>query len=344
MSSVHGGINQFQLEGRSDYLDLSVNLNPYGPQAIPQLSTEEIATYPDPTSTVLRKTIAQNYGVTADHVVVGNGATEILWASARAFLEPGDTALIVQPGFSEFGAAVQKTGHRIIDFKVTERDNFILSTEALDQKLSSLKPKVLSFSNPNSPTGGYIEPTVISCLADLHPDCIFLLDESFLSLSHHHQKMGVQYPPNVLRVVSLTKDYAIAGIRLGFALGEASLMQRIASQIPPWNVNVMAQKVGEGLYEDKKFLERSRDFIFRDKVWLEAQFDIRRIRRLQSATVFIMFKEDTPLFVERLFHEHKIFIRSCASYGFADWYRIAVRPRTDMHRFFNAYDLIKGLA
>ncbi len=342
MKSSHGGINQYNLDRSEDYLDLSVNINPYGPSGTLNLRPGDIASYPDPYSRALCKILADQRAVPIDSLLVGNGATELLWASARAFLGPDDRALVIQPGFSEFSSAVNQLGRGLAEFMLKERNDFHLSPEELDHRLAQHRPRVLYLCNPNSPTGGYLEPSVINCLALLHPGCLILLDESFLSLSLHHQKADAVYERNVVRIVSLTKDHAIAGLRLGYCFGAEGLIQKIRAEIPPWNVNVFAQKLGERLFDDKKFVERSRDFIFRDKAWLEAELDLRRIRRLPSSTVFLMFQDDCPGLQQILLRDHHVLIRCCESYGFPDWYRIAVRPRTDMQRFLAAYDHIKS--
>ncbi|MBC7531399.1 MAG: histidinol-phosphate aminotransferase family protein [Oligoflexus sp.] len=341
MTFKHGGLNQLALKHPEDYLDLSVNINPYGPRKSLSLSSIELANYPDPHCQELREVLAKERGKSPSQFVIGNGATEILWACARAFLKPNDQAIVIKPSFGEFAAAVKQLGRDLIEYETRERDGFQIVQEELDAFLDNVKPRVLYLCNPNSPSGTFLEPDVIDCLAARHLDCLILLDESFLSLSQQHHKAEAQYRDNVIRIVSLTKDHAIAAIRLGYAMGATHLIEEIRAEIPVWSVNALAQKIGAQLFEDKSFLERSREFIFRDKATLEAELDLRKIHRLPSQTVFVMFKDETPQLAERLFEEHQILIRPCQSYGLDSWYRIAVRPRIDMQRFFSAYDQIK---
>jgi histidinol-phosphate/aromatic aminotransferase/cobyric acid decarboxylase-like protein len=340
LSMKHGGLQQFDFDDKSAFLDLSVNLNPYGPRLNLALTAEELANYPDPNCLGLRRLIARERGRRIEEVLIGNGATELIWAAARAFLKPSHTALVIKPSFSEFQTAVPRTGAELIEFESLEGDDFAIDFDKLDLCLSTVKPKVFSLCNPNSPTGSYLKPEIINCLASRHPETIFLLDESFLSLSVHHQALHAEYRSNVLRIVSLTKDHSIAGIRLGFAMGSEAYLQKMSAEIPNWSVNALAQKTGMKIFEDKTFLDRSREFIFRDKIFVEAAFQERSMRYLSGSTVFCMFKHKEAELSRLMLEDHKILIRSCESYGLKGWYRIAIRPRNDMQRFFTALDAV----
>ncbi|RYZ48910.1 MAG: histidinol-phosphate aminotransferase family protein [Proteobacteria bacterium] len=242
--------------------------------------------------------------------------------------------------FSEFQTAAIQVEAKLLEFESFESDDFRIDLEQLDQYLTQFKPKIFSLCNPNSPTGGYLGPEAISGLATRHPYTLILLDESFLSLSIHHQAQDAKYPANVVRIVSLTKDYAIAGIRLGYALGSPELLNKMKAEIPSWSVNALAQKIGITLFDDKNFLDRSRHSIFRDKVLVEASFRERSVRYIPGTTVFCMFKHPYKDLSQALLDDHKILIRSCDSYGLSQWYRIAIRPEIEMQRFFKALDSV----
>lgn len=337
----HGGLQQFDFEDKSSFLDLSVNLNPYGPRFNLALTMEELANYPDPNCLELRRLIAKERDTNAERILVGNGASELIWAAARAFLK-GQRALFIKPSFSEFQSAARQCDAELSVYETFEVDDFTINPEKLDQHLTELKPKVFSLCNPNSPTGTYLQPDVINYLASRHPDTIILLDESFLSLSLHYQAQSADYQTNVVRIISLTKDHAIAGIRLGYAMGSESLLSKMSAEIPNWSVNALAQKIGMKIFEDKNFLDRSREFVFRDKIFVATSFQERSIHYLPGTTVFCMFKHPQEDLIQILLDEHKILIRSCESYGLKQWYRIAVRPRVEMQRFFNALDSLNS--
>lgn len=334
---IHGG-----RELKSDKgIDLSVNINPYAPHPdlFENLNLPSIALYPDSTSRRLRERIARDYGVLTDQVVIGNGASELIWAATRAFLREGDRALVLNPTFCEFESAAKQRGVECVVLESEE--DFRFCPSKLADRMGKTRPKLLSLCNPNSPSGLYLDVKVIQDLARTYPDILILLDESFLSLSDHHAEVEQRYPRNVVRIVSLTKDHAIPGLRLGYAVGYSALIAAMADELPSWNVNGLAQHVGLFLLGQKDFLATCRERIFADRRALEESLRERRIPFIPSSTCFLMLR-GTQTQAERLWTEHEINVRTCASYGLADWWRIAVRPLPIQERFFAALDALKG--
>lgn len=334
---VHGG---YELRSR-DGIDLSVNINPYGPHPdlFENLNLRTIVLYPDPSSRRFRRRVAQDYQVDEEQLVIGNGASELIWAASRAFLEKGDRAVVIRPTFSELESAARQRGVTCIALDCDS--TFHYSPRDLAELIHRVQPKVVSLCNPNSPTGLYTEATDIQEIAAAFPDILILLDESFLSLSDHHGRWTETYPDNVVRIVSLTKDHAIPGLRLGFALGSRPHIRALAAELPSWNVNGLAQDIGLFLFERKDYLDDCRKRIFRDRNRLQAALEERDIPYIPSSSCFLMMRGTNEL-ADRLAKHADIHVRSCASYGYPEWWRIAVRPPSIQDRFFAALDALKG--
>lgn len=339
----HGGAAAWGLEALPELLDLSVNVNPYGPPPglLEHLQEVRWWLYPDPHAAALHRAIAASRATHPEHIVLGNGANELLWAIARAFLKPHGVFTVLEPAYSEFTRAALQVGARAAPFgRAPEAYAHALQPDELLDFLRREQTEVLYLCNPNSPTGAYLEPAFIRELSRALPEILIVLDESFLSLSEQHARSQQLYPASVLRVVSLTKDFALAGLRLGYAFGAREHIARLRREIPTWSVNSLAQAAGLFCLEQPHFLAESRERLLGDRRALEAELAERGLRCLPSVTVYLMMQTPAgvdPIELARaLLERHRVLIRGCGSYGWPGWWRIAARDAASRQRFFQA--------
>jgi histidinol-phosphate/aromatic aminotransferase/cobyric acid decarboxylase-like protein len=279
-------------------------------------------------------------GRTAEEILVGNGCNELFWAAARAFLKPGLKWIAVEPNYSEFTRAALSTGAERVILRAREEDQFQWSLEELKNLLDQHQPLLVILSNPCSPTGFFQDMTALCQLTAAYPRTLFCLDHSFLSLSRHWRSASLlEWPPNAIRFHSLTKDFAIAGLRLGYAEAHPYLLRELAQQIPTWSVNSLAQAAGLWITQHHERLARSRDLLLNDHTRLEEGFQQRSIPYVPSQTIFtLLCPPRADQLMERLWNQHRILVRSCASYGLPQWIRVAARPQAELQRFWKALD------
>lgn len=339
---MHGGLTPDGDVPDASMLDLSVNINPYGPH--PELSQflrlQAFDQYPDPRQKDLRHAIALGRGTDADSILIGNGCNELFWAAARAFLSQKTPWISVEPNYSEFARAASATGATKIECRAQAVDDFRWSAGTLDALIRQHKPRLVMLSNPCSPTGFMQDTGIVRDLAAAHPTVLFCIDQSFLSLSRHWLSDFDQgWSPNVLRFHSLTKDFAIAGLRLGYVEAHPDHRQAMEQQIPTWSVNSLAQAAGLWIARHPETLTDSRKLLLADHDALEAGLKARGLRYIPSQTIFTLWQpahaEDLR---QRLWQKHGILLRSCASYDLPDWLRVAARPLTSLHHFWKALD------
>jgi cobyric acid synthase CobQ/L-threonine-O-3-phosphate decarboxylase len=280
VATAHGG-NLRILAARAgcdpeQLLDFSASVNPLGPpecvRAALSRSFERVIHYPDPESTELVRAIVARHHVAAEQIVVGSGSSELLFALARAVAY--DRAIIPVPCYSDYAAAVERAGKEVMTLALDEQDGFRLDWERLEQSIrhtrcavgngtlrvpdTSKPPRSLVFlGQPNNPTGMAFDSDQFRAVAARHPETIFVVDEAFADFVAGYVSLMNGTVDNVIVLRSLTKFYAIPGLRLGFAVAEPTLAEQIRQQLTPWSVGVMAEAVGVAVLGDATYARQT---------------------------------------------------------------------------------------
>ncbi len=241
-----------------EVLDFSVNINPFGtsPRAQAALAGIQLNAYPDREALPLREALAAHHSLPSSHILVGNGTAELIILAAAAFIRPGDWALVIAPTFGEYARASALFGGRVATLWAQTAQNFALPQQEIANALQRLHPRIVWLCNPNNPTGQWLAPDVLSQWAQRHPHTLFVVDEAYINfLPRATSAIGLA--ENILVLRSMTKDYALAGLRLGYAVGSLPLIQALQSVQPPWSVSAPAQTAGLAALEDQAHLTRT---------------------------------------------------------------------------------------
>lgn len=255
-----------------DLLDFSASINPLGPPASVRKAIigalKSIPPYPDPFSTELKEAIAAFHGVRPAEVLPANGSNELIVALPR-LLKSGP-ALIVEPAFSEYKKALELEGVSVRSHPLRERDGFRLNAARLKKALEGCS--IVYIANPSNPAGVLTgKDELLDVIAHAgKKGSLVVIDEAFADFT------GVSVIPEAIKaggvivLRSMTKFYAMAGLRLGYAVGEEGLMARLSAFIPAWSVNTLALKAGVAALLDRAFRKRTlewfeaeKDFLFR---------------------------------------------------------------------------------
>jgi histidinol-phosphate aminotransferase len=338
----HGGLRPEELAELGlrpdEILDFSVNVNPFGPSpaVLAAARAAPLDRYPDPTAFELRTAIARRHGVPADEVVVGNGAADLLWTLARVLLGPGRTALVVEPTFSELGAAAHAAGARVVVWRASSRDDFGVDLRAVARLASSTSARLVYLCSPGSPTGSRVPLPEICELAAGLPDAVIVLDQAFVTLSEHPEEATSPVPRNVVRVRSMTKDHAIAGVRLGFALAPGPLARALEAGRAGWTTSTVAQAAGLAALEDEEFTARCRARLIELRRALADALRALGLRPVPSTTGFLAAPVGDARALRARLLQRRILVRDCTSFGLADHIRLAARPPGDLEHLLAA--------
>ena len=223
---VHGGTNIAELRSLGlrpeDVLDFSASINPLGaPRSVlSAMNGVDLAAYPDTECTALRESLADRLDVSPKEILVGNGSTELIHLTARAYLHSGTTAAIFTPTFGEFKAACAMQSARIIGITANEADHFSWDIEKAVRTIAEQSLTLVFLCNPNNPTGCYLGEEDVRRIASAMPKgSLLLLDEAYLPfVDSQWDSLPLLDLGNVALLRSMTKDYALTALRLGYML------------------------------------------------------------------------------------------------------------------------------
>ncbi len=338
----HGAITPAELARlglhRQDVVDFSVSVNPYGPApaVIQALTAVNLARYPDPNSDALRQALAVQHHLSVEHILVGNGATELLWLVALAFLEPGDAALVLGPTFGEYARVGRMMGARIITWQAHTQRTFAIETDLVATYLNRYHPRLVFACHPNNPTGQLLPLKALATWAAACPETLFVVDEAYLLFAPAARSAQTMAAPNVLTIHSMTKAQALAGLRLGYALGPKSIIAALKRVQPPWSVNAMAQAAGLAALQHRSYQRRTLEQLVHHKATLVQALQGAGWQPVPSATHFFLLPVANAAHCRTRLLRHGVVVRDASSFGLPRHIRIAARMPHENERLLAA--------
>ena len=339
MKDLHGGnIYRFEREGK-DVLDFSSNINPLGvPQKFINIAKEnfdKLTNYPDPYYIELREKIGEHNSVTKENIIVGNGATEILFLYMRA-VKP-KKVLLLAPCFVEYERALKSVGAQIEYFELKEKNNFYPDIQTLKKKLEGQHYDLFLFCNPNNPTGQLIKFDDVKDLAAIckKQDMKIFIDEAFIEFVENWKEKTAALLKNkdVFIMRAFTKFFAIPGLRLGYGISfDEELMNKLQAEKEPWSVNTFANLAGLVMLDDKDYIEKSEKWVAEEKNFLYQELSKNKnLKVYRSECNFLLIKllTKTSQEIQTKLLEKNILVRDASNFQFLDesYIRVAVKDR-----------------
>lgn len=340
MKLVHGGDwAGYRAEFGCDALDFSANVSPLGlPAGVAAAITNALPTadrYPDPLCRELRAALAGAEGVPADWILCGNGAADLIFRLALA-VRPR-RALLPAPTFAEYEAALQTVGCAVQRVFLREENEFAVTEEFID----AVTPEtdIVFLCQPNNPTGQVTPPALVERLVRRCAECgaVLVVDECFLDFLPDRDaltaKQLLRDAPQLFILKAFTKLYAMAGVRLGYALcGDAALLEKMRGAGQPWAVSSLAQAAGLAALQETVYAGAVRALIAEQRPRMAAGLRALGLRVMDGQANYLLFRA-TPDFGEKLRRRGAV-VRSCANYPGLDaaWYRTAVRTAEENTR------------
>lgn len=334
----HGALDYAELESLGlspdDVLDFSVNVNPYGPspRVWDAIRHTPVDRYPDRQALALRRALAERLGCTPVQIVVGSGVVDLIWAIALAFVRSGDRVFIVGPTFGEYRRAASLMGGEVIEWRASPEDGFVVVPQAVMDTLRRAQPRLLFVCRPNNPTGTLLSLDVVSEWARSVPQALVVVDEAYIAFAGD-ARSAVELPEeNLLVLRSMTKDYALAGLRLGYAVGDERIIAALGRTLPPWNVNALAQAAGLAALADEEHIRHSLTRLAQDKETLIRDLRALGLNPLPSAAQFFLIEVGNGTAWRQVLLRHKILVRDCTSFGLPAYVRLSTRRPEENNR------------
>jgi len=338
MKIEHGGARVAELRGLGlqpdEVIDFSASVNPYGPSPRVQaaLRRSPLGRYPDPECTLLVEALARNLELPPDWILPGNGATELLRAAAFAWSGPKQTIAMLEPSFGEYQAAARAVGARVVRLPLDTE--FRLDLDEAERAIAASGPSLIYLCNPNNPTGTSFSQHEIERLLPSSGTATVVLDEAFIGFvaqAWDVRPLLARYP-NLVVVRSMTKDYALTALRLGYALGQPRILKSLRRLLPPWNVNGLAQTAGVAALDDPGHLQRSLERLARAKAILLGGLTRIGLALHAGAANFVLVNVGDGRAVRADLLRHGLLVRDCASFRLPAYIRVAVRRPAECRR------------
>lgn len=299
-------------------IKLNTNENPYPPSPtikafLDGLDVETLRLYPDPTASTLRSVIADHHGLKPDQVVITNGADEGIRLAMTTFVGKGDVVSVTEPGYTLY-EVVAGIHDAHIYRTFLSRDWQLPTNCTRDWEEHNVKLAVLV--NPHAPTGVYFDESEIRTLAKEHKG-ILLLDEAYVdfvdpSVAFDSTKLFAEFP-NILILRTFSKGYSLAGLRVGYLLGDSELLDPILFKTrDSYNVDLVAQQLALCAFQDKACLRENAEKVRNERTRLTNMARQLGYRVPDAETNFILIEHPSHKSVEDLvmcLREHKILVR-----------------------------------
>ena len=320
--------------GLKEVIKLASNENPYGPspkvvKAIAQ-AAKGINRYPDGSCYELRQALSKFLKVFPSQLIFGNGSDELIVLAARGFLNEEDEVIIAKPSFLIYELASKILGANIKEIPLK---NFHYDLSGMRAVVTE-KTKIIFLGNPDNPAGSYLtEDEVRNFLKDLSKDILVFIDEAYYEFvdqkDYVHSLALLKDYPNVIVTRTFSKMYGLAGLRIGYGVANAELIDILNRLREPFNVNSLAQVAALACLKDQKYYQKLANDVKKQRAFLYKNLERLNLEYVKTYTNFILVKlnQDSKSMTEELLRKG-IIVRDMSVWGLKNFIRITMG--TDM--------------
>jgi len=347
-SCSHGGV--YSVNPRLVRVDFSSNINPLGVSGkvlqilrknLPKLSS----IYPDNEHKILKEKIMSylGSGLAYDSISIGNGATELIYNFARAFIRK--QVIVPYPTFCEYELASRKMGAKI---RHVPLDDWKFDVDSILEKTRNTD--AIFLCNPNNPTGFFSYDVVEKLVEKIDHSIKILIDESFIEFvdEKKHPRSFIEKVnefQNIVVLRSMTKSFGLAGLRLGYCISHPTTEKKISNNKITWNINGLAQLAGITALDNLSHLKKARKIITTERKLMHDRIN-------HNLSSFSAIESDVNFYLIRLSHgrsrqirdlllkKYGILVRECSDFKGMDdkFIRVAVRTHDENLALFNSLE------
>lgn len=335
-----------------DTVKLSSNENPLGPSPAAITAYRDAAAslhrYPDGAARVLSSALAAYYDLSPENIVVGNGSDEIMTLIAAAYINPGETVVTAAETFSQYRFATTLYDGLLKVYPVAD-GRYDLESMSAAFSNGEAQPKVVFLCNPNNPTGTYrTHDDILTFLKKVPVDTLVVLDEAYAEYAHapnfprFHELMTMF--PNVIVLRTFSKLYGLAGLRVGYGMGQPEVIENILCVKQPFNVGLAAQAAAVAALQDASFRKMSLELNTEGRLWYERQLEEIGLAYFPTQSNFLCINvgrsaSDAVSMLER----HGVSVRSLASFGLHEHIRVTIGTTEDNQKVIDGLRELNGL-
>jgi histidinol-phosphate aminotransferase len=327
----------------ADLVKLNTNENPYGPSpkalaAIREATDDRLKLYPDPSALDLRQAIATRYRMSADEVFVGNGSDEVLAHTFQALLNHERPLLYPDITYSFYATYSLLYGINAVEIPLDEAFGIRIADY-------SRECGAIIVPNPNAPTGIALPLAEIESLVRDHPDVVVVIDEAYIDFGGESAAGLIPRYPNLLVIHTLSKSRSLAGMRVGFALGQRPLieaLERVKDSFNSYPLDRLAQVGATAAIKDESWFEESRHKVIATRDRLSVDLARFGLEVLPSSTNFVFARHaawEGAALQSRL-RELGVIVRHFGKPRISDFLRISIGTDEECARLVAALEII----
>lgn len=335
--------------GLREVIKLASNENPLppAPGVISSIvkAARELNRYPDSQCYYLKKELARRFRLRQENFIVGNGSDEIITFAVRTFLKEDEEAIIARPTFLIYGIAAAQVNARA---RYVPLKDYRYDLDAM-RKAVNKKTKIIFIANPDNPTGTYVtNKEVERFMSHLRKDIIVFFDEAYYEFAEEIR----DYPDtlkylregrNVIITRSFSKIYSLAGLRVGYGIADAGMIESMNKLREPFNVNSLAQAAALASLGDDRIIKRAKKIAGEGKMFLYNELAVLGISCLPSAANFILMDigNNAERIYERLLRRGVI-VRNMRDWGLRGFLRVTIGTMRENRIFIkNLKEILK---
>ena len=320
-----------------DVIKLASNENPLGPSPAALAAMEKalplLHLYPDGNAFYLKRRLAEKLGVRPANLILGNGSNEIIEFLGHAFIAPGSEVVVSEFCFAVYPIVTQLFGARLVT--VPARDH----GHDLEAMLRAIRPQtsVVFVANPNNPTGTLLPPAALRKFIQQVPAHVLIaMDEAYLEFLEEPCDLIPSLlngsAPNLLLMRTFSKIYGLAGLRLGYGIGQPECVAALEKVRQPFNINALIQAGALAALDDEEHVARTRKNNREGMTFYEALFRELHLPFVPSAANFILVRVGDGAKVFAGLQKRGVIVRPMAGYGLPEWIRISLGTAEENQR------------
>ena len=332
------------------YIKLNTNENPFPPSpiALERMRAaigDQLRLYPDPESRQLKEVLAKNYNVDYSNIFVGNGSDEVLAFAFMAFF----TGLNCKEGKITFPDITYSFYPVYCDLLDIPYETFPL-TECLEIDPTFIPPKSAGviFPNPNAPTSLFLSVKYIETLLVSNPQCVIIVDEAYIDFGGESSIPLTKKYPNLLVIQTFSKSRALAGLRVGYAIGHHELIDglcRVKNSVNSYPLDSIAHAGAIGAIQDDSYFVQKCQEVIRIRQWATAELKALQFYVLPSMANFLFIRSDHMDAGElyKLLKQSGILVRYFSTENLNQYLRISIGTEEEMRSLIVKIKVIVNL-
>ncbi len=310
-------------------IKVASNENPFGPSplaiAAMQKAIAGVNLYPDGNAFYLKQKLAGKLGIEPANLVLGNGSNEIIEFVAHALLSPGDDVVVSQFCFAIYPIVAKMAGANVITVPAINYGH------DLPAMLSAITPRtrIVFVANPNNPTGTLVpREELIHFVNDVPDNVLLVMDEAYIEFLNDPVdlvpliRLGAR--KNLLLMRTFSKIYGLAGLRIGYGIGETEFISALEKVRQPFNVNLLAQSAAFAALDDDEHVRKTRANNFAGLEFFERAFRDVKLEFVPSSANFILVHVGNGQKVFEAMQKQGVITRPMGGYQLPEWLRISI--------------------